>query len=205
MKFLILIIASLFLFQSCNKSSSNEIDTQKASNDLELRKKELELKEKELDLKEKEMKFNAKQKRIQQEEVKIFVKNWTTLQTNKAIDAYTNLYSADFQGIKKSKTGKTTYFNYSEWMNDRRKMYSTAKNLFISSYDIKVVSFNESSGNTKVQFTQYYSSDNYSDEGIKVMELSRDNTGDKNTTIQSAQSEGGVVKKDLITTLDKIM
>lgn len=28
---------------------------------------------------------------------------------------------------------------------------------------------------------------------------------DKNTTIQSAQSEGGVVKKDLITTLDKIM
>jgi len=178
MKFLILIIASLFLFQSCNNSSSNEMETQKASNDLELRKKELELKEKELELKEKEMKFNAKQKRIQQEEVKLFVENWATLQTNKAIDAYTNLYSTDFQGIKKTKTGKTTYFNFSDWMNDRRKMYSTAKNLFISAYDIKVVSFNEATGNTKVQFTQYYSSEKYSDEGMKLMELNRDDSGE---------------------------
>lgn len=153
------------------------MDTQKASNDLELRKKEIELKEKELELKEKEMNFNAKQKRIPSEEVKVFVETWANFQTNKAIDAYSNLYSTEFQGIKKTKSGKTTYFNYSDWINDRRKMYTSAKNLYISAYDIKFVSFNEATGNTKVQFTQYYSSENYSDEGMKIMELSRDNSG----------------------------
>lgn len=177
MKFFIIIIASLFIFHSCKNSSNSQSEVKDNSNDYEFRKKELELKEKELDLKEKEMKFNAKQKKIPAEEVKIFIENWANIQTNKAIDSYIKLYSTDFQGIKKTKTGKTTYYNYSEWVNDKRKMYSSAKNLLLSAYDIKVVSFNESTGNTRVQFTQFYSSENYQDEGMKVMELSRDDSG----------------------------
>lgn len=177
MKFFIIIIASLLIFQSCKNSSSSQSEAKDNTGDYELRKKELELKEKELDLREKEMKFNAKQKKIPAEEVKIFIENWATIQTNKAIDSYIKLYSPDFQGIKKTKTGKTTYYNYVEWINDRTKMYSSAKNLLLSAYDIKVVSFNETTGNTRVQFTQFYSSENYQDEGMKVMELSRDDSG----------------------------
>lgn len=177
MKFFIIIIASFFIFQSCKNSSGSRSEAKDNTSDYELRKKELELKEKELDLREKEMKFNAKQKKIPAEEVKIFIENWATIQTNKAIDSYIKLYSPDFQGIKKTKTGKTTYYNYVEWINDRTKMYSSAKNLLLSAYDIKVVSFNEATGNTRVQFTQFYSSENYQDEGMKVMELSRDDSG----------------------------
>jgi hypothetical protein len=58
MKFLISIITSMILFQSCNKSPDNELDYQKTVNDYELKKRELDLKEKELGLKEKELALN---------------------------------------------------------------------------------------------------------------------------------------------------
>jgi len=180
MKHLILIIAFTTILNSCKNSTGGNSDSkelQDRTSDYEIKKKELELKEKELDLKEKEMEFNAKLKRIPPEEVKVFIENWANVQTNKALDSYTSLYSSEFQGIKKTKTGKTTFYNYSEWINDRRKMYSSAKNLVLSAYDVKVVSFDPNTGNTKVQFTQFYSSENYQDEGLKVMELIRDHSG----------------------------
>jgi hypothetical protein len=172
-----LLLCLLISSYSCKNSSSNQADVKENPGEFELKKKELELKEKELDLKEKELKLNAKQRKIPQEEVKAFVENWANIQTNKAMDLYIKLYSEDFQGIKKTKSGKTSYYNYNEWIDDRRKMYSTAKNLYISVYDVKTVLYNDSNGITKVQFGQYYYSENYSDEGIKVMELSRDDSG----------------------------
>jgi len=177
MKIFILIFAFMFLFQSCKEGSSIQQENSTSQSDYEIKKRELELKEKELDLKEKEMKFNAKQNRIQQEEAKIFIESWAAIQSNKAIDSYISLYSPDFQGIKKTKSGKTTYFNYSEWINDRSKMYTSAKNLSVSAYEIKLITFNETTGKTKIQFTQYYSSENYQDEGMKVMDLIRDDSG----------------------------
>lgn len=170
------------IFLSCKSNSSSTPDAKAQSENItseyENKKKELELKEKELDLKEKEMKLNSKLNRIPSEEAKVFIENWASIQTNKAIDSYSRLYSDEFQGIKKTKTGKTSFYNYSEWMNDRRKMYSSAKNLSISAYDISVVSFDPNSAETKVQFTQYYYSDSYSDEGMKIMHLKRGSSGE---------------------------
>lgn len=177
---LISIIAIVISVYSCKNSSGGSTGIKQSteiSSEYEIKKKELELKEKELDLKEKEMKLNSKLKKITPEEVKVFIENWASIQTDKRIDEYISLYSTEFRGVKKSKSGKTSYFNYDEWINDRRKLYVSAKNLYLGAYNIRIISFDPNSGNTKVQFTQYYSSNDYQDEGLKVLELLRDDSG----------------------------
>ncbi len=110
-------------------------------------------------------------------EAKSFINKWQAYQNNKQISDYLSLYSSDFSGIKRTKSGKTYYLNYSQWVSDRSAMYSKAINLYIGVYDVKVNI--ENSGNTaKVSFQQTYSSNQYSDEGIKIVKLKRNSNGE---------------------------
>lgn len=153
---------------SCSKNNNSTIND-------EIKRKELELKEKELQLKEKEIyKEKMLAKKISQDEANNFVENWAALQSNKALNAYFNLYSADFQGIKRTSSGKTYYYNLNEWRDDKSKICSRNKYLYVSATNISITGFDDSNGQTKVQFTQYYSSDNYSDEGTKIITITKD-------------------------------
>jgi hypothetical protein len=114
-------------------------------------------------------------KKLTENEIKIFINEWLNHQNNKNVSQYLTLYSTDFNGIKRTKSGKTTYLNYYEWSEDRRKMYEGAVDLNISIGEINIIENNDQSATAKIEFIQYYSSAKYSDEGKKVMNLRRAN------------------------------
>ncbi|MBX7044238.1 MAG: hypothetical protein K1X86_00245 [Ignavibacteria bacterium] len=156
--------------------SENKIENSNTSDDI--KKKELELKERELNLKEKEL-LNQNSASgsftLSNNSLNNFVNEWVSFQNNKNYSAYISCYSSDFNGVKRTKSGKTTNFNYSEWTQNRIKMYSSAKNLFISTSDFEVKQINNSSQAAVVLFMQYYSSDNYQDEGKKMLKIRNEN------------------------------
>lgn len=169
--FMLLLLFLVCSMISCSKNNNSTITDEIKRKELELMEKELELKEKEI-LKEKMLK-----KKITLEEAKLFVENWAALQSNKALSAYFNLYSQDFQGIKRTSSGKIYYYNLNEWRDDKTKICSRNKYLYVSGTNITITGFDDTNGETKVQFTQYYSSDNYSDEGAKILHLTKDENG----------------------------
>lgn len=121
---------------------------------------------------------NKKKITITESEVKNFIYQWQTNQNNINIDAYLSQYSTDFQGIKRTKGGKTIYMNYTEWADDRRKMYSSAKNLYIGVSDLVVKELNTDNNTATVEFYQKYSSQKYSDEGQKVIKVKKNANGE---------------------------
>lgn len=111
---------------------------------------------------------------INANEVIELINLWQIYQNSGNISGYLSLYSYDFQGIKRTKSGKTFYLNYSEWSADRTKMYSTAQSLYIGVTDIKITELDNANGTAKATFTQFYTSANYSDEGMKVLKVKKD-------------------------------
>lgn len=166
--------ASIYYFSSISKN----VQIENTNIPDEIKKKELELKERELDLKEKELKEKNNPNsnfEISDNSLNKFVNEWVGYQNNKNYSAYINCYSTDFKGIKRTKSGKTTNYNYSEWTEDRIKMYSSAKNLFISTADFEVKQINNTSQAAVVIFMQYYTSAGYSDEGKKMLKIKNEN------------------------------
>jgi len=179
MKKLIFIFIILPVLSSCSKSQSENLEIISQENSaIELKKKELELKERELDLKEKEInKESLKKKKCTQDEVETFLQKWASYQSNKNLNSYIKCYSNSFEGIKRTNSGKRSYYDYNGWISDRSKMINNNSNILVSTYNIKVIGFDENSGITRVTFSQYFSSDNYADEGTKEMMLTKDDNG----------------------------
>lgn len=109
--------------------------------------------------------------KVNQAEAAIFINNWCSVQSNKEMGQYANLYAPDFQGIKRTKSGKTHYYNCSEWLSDRSKLYKRVRYLSVTADNIAVKDFDSGSQLTTVQFTQRYSSDRYNDQGTKLVKL----------------------------------
>lgn len=168
----LLVVISLSVL-SCKKNSENSNLSD------ELIRKEIELKEKEIALKEKEIeRKETEQTKLSQSEVEAFVEKWISFQNNKAVNAYASLYDPSFRGIKRTKSGRTYNYDYSGWIADRTKMYRGTNYLNINASDIKLVGFDQSNGHSKVGFMQTFFSDNYSDEGMKIMTLIKDRSGE---------------------------
>lgn len=108
-------------------------------------------------------------------EIAGFLTRWSQSQSNYDFADYADCYSYGFQGIKMNKRGRTVYYDYGGWLNDRQKMYSRAMNLNVSTSNIRVISRDD--WGTTVQFTQYYYRDSYQDTGDKLMKLRKDNDG----------------------------
>lgn len=157
-------------------TSENKIENSNTSD--EIKRKELELKERELNLKEKELQNQNSSSgsfTMSTNSLNNFVNDWVNYQNNKNYSAYINCYSLDFKGIKRTKSGKTTAYNYSEWTEDRIKMYSSAKNLYISIRDFEVKQTNNSTQAAVVIFLQNYTSADYQDEGKKMLKMRIEN------------------------------
>ncbi|CAN5384720.1 hypothetical protein BH10BAC5_BH10BAC5_25710 [soil metagenome] len=173
--------AAIYFFAIKNKTDKPIITETKTDNSIspdEIKKKELELKERELDLKEKELKNKSSTESnipFTKSYVENFVNNWVNFQTKKNYTDYINCYSTDFKGIKRTKTGKASSYGYSDWTQDRVKMYSAAKNLYINIADFQVKEINNVNETASVQFTQYYSSNDYNDQGQKILKIRKEN------------------------------
>ena len=112
-------------------------------------------------------------KPISDDELKTFINTWLGLQNNKEVSKYLSLYAPDFNGVKRTKSGKTSYMNFYEWGEDRRKMYENAVDLNISIGDINIIENNRQNATAKTEFIQYYSSAKYQDVGKKIINLKR--------------------------------
>ena len=111
--------------------------------------------------------------KITESEINEFISDWASNQTNKNISGYVDKYDYSFQGVKRTKSGKTIYLTYSEWVADRTKMYEGAIGLSVTYSDLQVKLLSENTA--EVRFQQYYTSKKYSDEGLKIIKLLKKN------------------------------
>ncbi len=111
------------------------------------------------------------------DEVKQFLKKWSSYQSNKYINQYLAFYDKSFVGVKRTKTGNTYRYNLEEWTKDRSKMYAKAVNLSIVVDAVTIDNFDNKKNITTISFVQYYSSKSYSDKGKKLMKIIKDYNG----------------------------
>ena len=112
---------------------------------------------------------------LTESEIFSFLNEWLNAQNNKNIVTYSSFYSQDFQGIKRIKSGQIYYYNHDEWITDRTKMYTSAKNLIMTVSNVKITGNN--GREARVNFTHGYSSDAYKDIGEKQIEIEKADDG----------------------------
>ncbi len=94
------------------------------------------------------------------------IDRWEKAQDTRDYNAYKSCYAPEFTGIKLTKSGKKSRMNYSQWLNDRRKMLKNVESVDIQGLNIQI------SGDTATaEFTQNFKSKNYQDSGTKVMKI----------------------------------
>ena len=112
---------------------------------------------------------------LTKEEVTGFINKWASHQNNKQISDYVALYDPSFNGIKRTKTGKSYYLNYAEWIADRSNMYQKAKYVTVQCNNLSVKLLTDNTA--EATFNQIYLSDSYNDEGTKILKLKKNNDG----------------------------
>lgn len=114
---------------------------------------------------------------ISSTEIDTFLRNWIRYQNENIFDKYADLYSIQFQGIRRTLVGATRYCNQTEWLIMRKKTYGQATNLDVSALDVKII--NQDFNGTTIQFKQRWSCDLYKDIGDKIMKIYKNNTDHK--------------------------
>ncbi len=104
-----------------------------------------------------------------------FIDQWLLSQNNKNMATYSGFYGSGFSGIKRVKSGQAYTYNRQEWINDRTKMYNSARNLAVTVSDIKIAENNGTSAT--VIFTYSYSSNAYRDIGTKRLNIEKNTSG----------------------------
>jgi len=102
---------------------------------------------------------------ISEATVTTFVERWRATQEASDFDAYRALYAPGFRGIKRSGS-KTSQFDRSGWLKDRRLMFQRDVKVKVS--NVRATSGERSS---VVTFVQDWSSPRFRDVGMKRMEL----------------------------------
>jgi hypothetical protein len=92
---------------------------------------------------------------------------WEKAQDTRNYSAYRNCYDPSFQGVKRTVDGEVSQYNFSQWMDDRRKMMSGAfMEVGVDKLQVRL------DGDTaELQFDQSFKVPNYEDLGSKVMKL----------------------------------
>jgi hypothetical protein len=172
---LLLIILAIKFIVNIDFSKNNSEIVENENNAKEDRERNSN-NDKNTDIKEKENgdnkeDFQEKRKEgdgLSKNEVKDFMDKWLDCQNQKKLANYSSFYSEDFEGIKRTKSGRTYRYDLSKWVSDRTKMYTAAKNLniSISNIDIDIEDLEAT-----VKFSQDYRSLKYNDVGKKIIKL----------------------------------
>jgi len=99
----------------------------------------------------------------QVDELKRFVKGWIEAWKNKDILRYSEYYAGSFVGRD---------MNKAEWLNSKREKFRNAASIDIRTEDFEAI---VKRSRTVVRFKQHYSSDNYSDTGLKILIMLKEN------------------------------
>jgi hypothetical protein len=98
------------------------------------------------------------------------VGRWLAAQNQRQFEAYAGLYADEFEGIKRTATGKETRLKLADWKADRKKMFTT-KNLTVEIYGEEYG--REKSGAITAIFYQLFRSGAYADQGLKILQLKK--------------------------------
>lgn len=112
---------------------------------------------------------------ISEKEIMTFLDEWLKAQNSKNMASYASFYDPTFKGIKRVKDGRVFYYNHDEWINDRTKMYTAARNLAVTATNVRI---SDNTGETtRILFTSGYSSSAYTDMGEKELLIKKNNSG----------------------------
>lgn len=102
-------------------------------------------------------------------ELGMVVESWARAQCNGDFQAYSALYGAGFQGIKRTSKG-TTGYGRQGWLQDRRRMFDKPQRVIAQGVEVTLTQ-----AGADVRFEQFWESRTYSDRGSKVMSLAQQN------------------------------
>lgn len=100
---------------------------------------------------------------------------WEKAQDSRNYSAYRNCYDPSFQGVKRTAGGQVSQYNFTQWMDDRRKMMSGA----FMEVGVDKVQISLQGDTAEVQFDQFFKVPNYADSGQKVMRIKMTSGGPK--------------------------
>ena len=100
---------------------------------------------------------------------------WEKAQDTRNYSAYRNCYDPSFQGVKRTAAGEVSEYNFSQWMEDRRKMMSGA----FMEVGVDKLQITLDGDTAELQFDQSFKVPNYEDLGPKVMKLKMTTGGPK--------------------------
>jgi hypothetical protein len=109
------------------------------------------------------------------EAVNALVDAWEKAQDTRNYSAYRNCYDPSFQGVKRTAAGEVSEYNFSQWMDDRRKMMSGA----FMEVGVDKLQITLDGDTAEAQFDQSFKVPNYEDLGPKVMKLKMTSSGPK--------------------------
>ncbi len=99
----------------------------------------------------------------QVDELRRFVKGWIEAWKNRDTLRYSEYYAVSFVGRDMNKT---------EWLDSKRGKFENAMSIDVKIEDFKVI---VEKSRTVVRFKQHYSADNYSDTGLKILIMVKEN------------------------------
>jgi hypothetical protein len=109
------------------------------------------------------------------EAVNGLIDTWEKAQDTRNYSAYRNCYEPSFRGVKRTVEGEVSEYNFSQWMDDRRKMMSGA----FMEVGVDKLQIQLDGEAAEVQFDQSFKVPNYEDLGPKVMKLKMTSGGPK--------------------------
>jgi hypothetical protein len=92
---------------------------------------------------------------------------WEKAQDTRNYSAYRNCYDPSFRGVKRTAKGEVSEYNFSQWMDDRRKMMSGA----FMEVGVDKLQIQLDGDTAELQFDQSFKVPNYEDLGPKVIKL----------------------------------
>lgn len=103
---------------------------------------------------------------LDEDSVRSLLLRWKKAQDERNFAVYKSLYAPQFEGIKRTKSGRQSRMDYAGWMNDRQKMF---RNLIDVSADDPQIAIDGDSAT--IVFIQRFRSVNYEDTGQKTLKL----------------------------------
>jgi hypothetical protein len=115
---------------------------------------------------------------ISSAEAVTFVNQWAAYQSAINIPAYTNCYSLEFRGVKRTKSGREYTYDYSGWISDRTKMYAKQSYIVLNAENVTLTKYDANTRVAEVNFWQTYKTKKYSDDGQKFIHLKKNADGE---------------------------
>lgn len=108
---------------------------------------------------------------LSEAQLRTFLAQWESAQNKHDFTRYSRLYASDFTGIKRTTSGRTSKYNRTTWLRDRKPMFAASRHLHLWTENAKFRPLQAGGG--EIRFEQYFRTKNYGDWGPKVLRVKR--------------------------------